>query len=143
MALLLVVPLTVTGAAYRHAPRAPVVIHVAGCWYDSYQGKQSVKIFEDYNKAQSNIVVKATYGATPQQMVTAESAGKPPDVFFDCGNGDIGTWANQGIVRDLTPYVQKAHFDLGRLTSAARREKRLALSSRSSVMISPRKNSGR
>ncbi len=119
LALLLVIPLTLTGASFRQHTHSPVVINVAGCWYDKYQGTQSVKIFEDFNKAQSDIVVHATYGATDQQMLTAESAGKPPDVFFDCGTGILGTWASQGVVRDLTPYLQKDHFDLGRLTSAA------------------------
>jgi multiple sugar transport system substrate-binding protein len=117
---LLVLPLTLTGASFRHHAHAPVVINVAGCWYDKYQGTQSVKIFESYNKAQSDIVVHATYGATAAQMVAAESAGKPPDVYFDCGNGDIGTWATNGIALDLTPYIQQSHFDLNRLTSAAR-----------------------
>ncbi len=120
VAVFLLVSITLTGATFRQHTHAPVVITVAGCWYDKYQGSQSVKIFEEYNKAQSDIVVKATYGATPQQMVAAESAGKPPDVFFDCGNGNIGTWATTGVVKDLTPYVQKSHFDLNRLTSAAR-----------------------
>ena len=120
LTLILVVPLSLVGATFRHAAHSPVVIHVAGCWYDSYQGSQSVKIFEEYNKAQSGIVVKATYGATDQQMATAESAGKPPDVFFDCGTGILATWAATGVIRDLTPYLQQQGFDLNRLTSAAR-----------------------
>ena len=116
---LLVLPLTLTGVTYRHAVRAPVVIHVAGCWPDTYQGSQFVKIAQSYSKAQSGIKVVASYAATPQQVLTAETAGKPPDVFFDCSNGDVGTWASTGVVLNLEPLIKKYHFDTGRFTDSA------------------------
>jgi multiple sugar transport system substrate-binding protein len=118
---LLVSPLALTGATYRQHAKAPVVINVAGCWPDTYQGGQFVKIAESYNKVQSGIVVHATYGATVQQIVTAESGGKPPDIYFDCGNNDLGTWATNGVVYDLDSFIKKYHFDLNTLTSSARK----------------------
>ncbi|MGH2346944.1 MAG: extracellular solute-binding protein, partial [Chloroflexota bacterium] len=117
----LILPETGAGAAFGRTAKAPVVINVAGCWPDTYQGGQFVKIAESFNKAQKNIVVKATYGATVQQVLTAEEGGKPPDIFFDCGNTDVGTWATNGVVYNLDSFIQKNHFDLNRLTSSARK----------------------
>lgn len=121
LAVLLVAPLTVTGATFRRAAHAPVVIHVAGCWPDTYQGPQFVKIAESYNKVQSAIKVVASWAATTQQMLTAESAGKPPDIYFDCGNTEVGSWANSGVILNLDSLVKKYHFDLGKLTSSAQK----------------------
>jgi multiple sugar transport system substrate-binding protein len=116
----LIVPQLGAGAALGQHAKEPVVINVAGCWSDTYQGHQFVKIAESFNQVQKDIVVKATYGATTQQVLTAESGGKPPDIYFDCGNAEVGTWATNGVVYNLDSYIQKAHFDLNRLTSSAR-----------------------
>jgi multiple sugar transport system substrate-binding protein len=121
LSLLLVLPLTRTGAAVRQHSHAPVIINVAGCWPDPYQGGQFVKIAESYNKVQSGIVVHATYGATVQQILTAETGGKPPDIYFDCGNAEVGTWATNGDIYNLDSFIQKNHFDLNRLTTSARK----------------------
>jgi len=103
----------------RALPRAPITINVAGCWPDSYQGGQFIKIAESYNTVQSAVKVVASYAATPQQILTAETAGKPPDVFFDCSNANVGTWATSGVVTDLEPYIKKYHFDVNSLTPGA------------------------
>src|SRR5260370_41749401 len=94
----LILPQTQTGAALGQRAKAPVVINVAGCWPDTYQGGQFVKIAESYNQVQKDIVVKATWNATVQQVLTAETGGKPPDIYFDCGNAEVGTWATNGDV---------------------------------------------
>jgi len=119
--VLLAASLPLSGATFRRPPRAPITINVAGCWPDQYQGSQFVKIAESYNKVQSAIRVVASYAATPQQVLTAESASKPPDVFFDCSNGNVGTWATNSVITNLDPYIQKYHFDQSTLTSSARK----------------------
>ncbi len=120
IAALLIVPQVHAGPVLGQRAKAPVVINVAGCWPDRYQGTQFVKIAESFNQVQKDIVVKATYGATVQQVLTAESGGKPPDIYFDCGNAEVGTWASNGVVHNLDSFIQQSHFDLNRLTSSAR-----------------------
>ena len=119
LVILLVIPLTLTGASYRQHTKAPIVLRIAGCFVDPYQGGQFEKIAESYHKYDPNVIVQASHGATVQQAIAGESAGKPWDIFLDCGNNDIGTLATNGDVLDLTPYIQKYHFDLNKLTASA------------------------
>lgn len=108
------------GVVSGHPAHSPVVLTVAGCWSNKTQDADFSKAATGFNKVQSAIQVKTEEIGDSAKVLTEVSAGDPPDVYFDCSSTDVGEWAANGYILDLTPYIQSSHFDLSKLNTGAR-----------------------
>jgi ABC-type glycerol-3-phosphate transport system substrate-binding protein len=67
-----------------------------------------VKIFTD----QTGIAVDFLPIRDHARMIAAISAGTPPDLLMTWDAGAVGSWGFAGALRDLTPMIQAAKFDM-------------------------------
>jgi multiple sugar transport system substrate-binding protein len=111
--------LSSAGVVSGHPAKSPVVLTIAGCWTNKDQDADFTKAATSFNKVQSAIQVKTEEIGDSAKVLTEVSAGNPPDVYFDCSSSDVGEWAANGYILDLTPYVQSSHFDLSKLNRGA------------------------
>ena len=98
----------------------PVTLTVAGCWTDAYQGPAFKKVVELYNRVQSKVHINGTWNNSFSKVLTEQLGGAPPDVYFDCSTGEVGTWAKNGYIRPLQPYIEGTHWGPNTLTPSAR-----------------------
>lgn len=109
--------------AYSQPARSAgmITLNIAGCWTDSGQGGSFQRVVNMYNKVQNKVHVVPTYNNGVAKILTQELGGSPPDVYFDCSTAEVGSWAKNGYILPLQPYIDKSHFDVGTITDSARR----------------------
>jgi multiple sugar transport system substrate-binding protein len=108
------------GTHQARSASAPVTITVAGCWTDAVQGPAFKRIVETYNKVQNKIHVVGTWNNSYSKVLTQQLGGNPPDVYFDCSTGEVGTWAKNHYIKPIQPYIAKTHWNTNLLTPSAR-----------------------
>ncbi len=112
--------LTLGSQSARSASSGPVTLTVAGCWTDAVQGPAFKRIVEAYNKVQSQIRIVGTWNNSFSKVLTQQLGGNPPDVYFDCSSGEVGTWAKNHYIKPLEPYIAQTHWNPNVLTPSAR-----------------------
>lgn len=109
-----------SGAHLARSASSPVTLTVAGCWTDAVQGPAFKRVVEMYNKVQNKVRVVGTWNNSYSKVLTEQLGGNPPDVYFDCSTGEVGTWAKNQYIKPLQPYIDKAHWNTNLLTPSAR-----------------------
>jgi multiple sugar transport system substrate-binding protein len=97
-----------------------VNLTVAGCWTDAIQGPAFKKVVEMYNKVQSKIHITGTWNNSYSKILTQQLGGSPPDVYFDCSTGEVGTWAKNHYITPIQPMIRKSGWNPNVLTPSAR-----------------------
>ena len=112
---------TLLGSAHlARSANSMVTLTVAGCWTDAIQGPAFKKVVEIYNPIQNKVHINGTWNNSFSKVLTQELAGAPPDVYFDCSTGEVGTWAKNHYIKPLQPYIQSTKWDPNVLTPSAR-----------------------
>lgn len=109
------------GSQHTRAANSRIILQVAGGWTDKAQGTAFQNVVQMYNKVQDKVQVVATYNAGVSKILTQELGGSPPDVYFNVSTAQVGTWAKNGYILPLQPFIQKTHFDPSIITDSARR----------------------
>jgi multiple sugar transport system substrate-binding protein len=115
----LAVSALLTGSVAARAS-TPVTITVAGCWTDAVQGPAFTRVVQTFNRTQNQIRVVGTWNNSFSKVLTQQLGGNPPDVYFDCSTGQVGTWAKNRYIKPLAPYIAASHWNPGVLTPSAR-----------------------
>ena len=110
----------ISGAVRPGHAAGQVTLTVAGCWTDAVQGPAFKRVVEMYNKAQNKVHVVGTWNNSFSKVLTQQLGGNPPDVYFDCSTGEVGTWAKNHYIKPIQPYIDKAHWNPNVLTPSAR-----------------------
>jgi multiple sugar transport system substrate-binding protein len=97
-------------AARRPAP-APVQIQVwnYATGYEAQAFEAEIALF---NRSQHRIHVNWLGGVTLQKVTTAISGGTPPNLVDLAEADPLPSWAAEGAVTNLTPYLRKDHVNL-------------------------------
>ncbi len=65
-----------------------------------------------FNQTHSNIQVQILNSQSdPQKYEIALASGSPPDLILSAWN-DIGSWAPDGAIQSLEPYIHQSHYNL-------------------------------
>lgn len=68
------------------------------------------KLADEFMAEHPNVKINITTlenEAFKQKIATAMQSGEPPDIFQSWGGGVLGTYAEAGLVQDLTPHLAK------------------------------------
>ncbi|HEY5563174.1 MAG TPA: ABC transporter substrate-binding protein [Clostridiaceae bacterium] len=93
-------------------PTVAVVKTDVNFWYlwGGAEGKRVESIISDYNKSQKKYNVKGLYVADMQKVKVAIAGGSGPDLTDDF-NGNIASYADEGIVEPLDSYIKRDKID--------------------------------
>lgn len=93
--------------AHRTSADDKVTIH----WWHIFTSPKSVtdyaqKLADDYTKAHPNVTIEITVlenDAFKSKLDTVMQSGQPPDLFQSWGGGKLYSFAQAGLLRDITP----------------------------------------
>lgn len=74
------------------------------------------QVIADFNKSQSAIEVRGEslggWENEQQKLLTAIAGGTPPDAAALLSASVLGTWAENGTIQALDPFIEKSKYDL-------------------------------
>jgi len=97
---------------------SPVTIQIWGAW-TGRELRQFNQIFDGFEQKYPWITVDSHGGQGDQKLIAAINSGSPPDVVLSFVLDNIGQFCSSGAWQDLTPYIQRDHFDLSQFPDAA------------------------
>lgn len=96
-------------APAEEAAAKPVTINWWHIWANEANIAEPFQALADeYMASHPNVEIVITTlenEAFKQKIATVMQSGEPPDVFQSWGGGVLGTYAEAGLVQDLTPYL--------------------------------------
>jgi multiple sugar transport system substrate-binding protein len=107
---------TETQETQESQPSEPQLLRVWIQWGDNPQQLQS--LFDKYGTA-NNIKVEVTAPVDDEgKLLTALTGSEPPDVLVLSGGDNVKSWAQEGLVDELTSAIETGGIDLTDLFSA-------------------------
>lgn len=96
----------------------PTTITFSYLW-GGEEAKALEKVIADFNKSQTEIVVKGVSSPDAQKQLTSMSSSNGSfDISDNFGNA-VGSWASKGILAPLDDYLKTEKVDLGEFAPAA------------------------